>query len=133
MRLPRVRFTIRRMMLVILVVAIAVGGLIETGRYRIRLRRRSSEYSRIASSHSGKRLHYERQAKEAEDMAISFHYMAKVAPESAAESHRVERENLEQAALLSRLAQKERGLMNKWRRAQQLPWLPVAPDPPAPE
>jgi hypothetical protein len=132
-RMPRVRFTVRRMMLVILVVAIAVGGWIEAGRYRLWLRRRGSEYSRLAFRHSGYASNYRRQALSSEKIAESFRDMARLAPGSASESRQVEKDHLDKAARLRSLADKEDKLANKWQLARQRPWLPVEPDPPAPE
>jgi hypothetical protein len=133
MRLPRVRFTMRRLMVAVILIALALAGWIELGRYRFRLRMRSVDYSITSGKHSLKEATHRRRAKEKDTQGESYLDMARLSLESATESVQVAKDYQKEAARLRRLADQEKELANKYRLASQSPWLPVEPDPPEPE
>jgi hypothetical protein len=106
MRLPRVRFTVRRMM-----VAVAVAALLLIG---VVLWRRSEEYRRRAESHD----------------SLLWSELP-VAVDEAASPGRLGG-GLSVVGLLRR-AKYHHDMSQKYWRAAARPWLPVAPDPPEPE
>jgi hypothetical protein len=129
MRLPRVRFTMRRLMVAVILIALALAGWIELGRYRFLLRMRSVDYSITSGKHSLKEATQRRRAKEKDTQGESYLDMARLSLESV----QVAKDYQKEAARLRRLADQEKELANKYRLASQSPWLPVEPDPPEPE
>jgi hypothetical protein len=109
MRLPRVRFTVGRMMIAVAIVAMV------TGMYD--LARRSSIYESKARRYADREVL-------SRDLMVSFANPDR--PEV------VELCRQEYAANLVR-AEYERSLKRKYLQAARRPWLPVAPDPPEPE
>jgi len=110
MWLPRVQFTVRRMMVAVAV----VGLLLATGMWAAKMWRLSRGHRAITSSHA---------TLEAE---VRF-WVAEWerCPGSALRTQMMG----EQA----RKADNSRRMMLKYDRAACYPWLPVAPDPPEPE
>lgn len=104
MKLPRVRFTVRRMMVAVAVCA-AMGGAEATRRRWVRLARE-----------------YEFRAKVNKRLAPSYYRLASTpgADTDAAEGWR-------------RAGDHYRALQEKYERAARYPFLPVAPDPPRPK
>jgi hypothetical protein len=109
MRMPRVRFTVRRLMVAVAVLALvaAIGE----------MTRRSASYDRLA------RYYAERET-------LSLDLMAAFA--------RPDRPELSEVCSVEyarnrAFAEHEERLKRKYRRAARYPWLPVAPDPPEPE
>jgi hypothetical protein len=102
MRLPRLRFTVRRLMLVVALAGLVMGG----GVWGYRMWRMSAKYARIAQSfkwteslHRGLEARFQNNAQReaAKFAAVATHYAA---------------------------------LVRKYERAARYPWLPVEPDPP---
>ena len=126
MKLPRVRFTVRRMMVAVAVVAVALT--LDT------MRNRAFTFRRIAEKHawredafrSGARaiLDYQRRLRIGE---LGEFEPRPVHPDKPNMSFDEMAEDSEQrAGYYARL-------VAKYRRAARHPWLPVAPDPPEPE
>jgi hypothetical protein len=110
MRLPRVRFTVRRMMIAVAVVAILIGvGLQVKGLYQ-----RFHECSRQASTHG-----------------FYGECLDRLANEWAQKDDRIE--SLTQAKRLRLLAEYQRRIKAKYEAAKWRPWIDVEPDPPGPE
>ena len=111
--MPRARFTIRRMMVAVAIVALLLGGDV--------LRRKRSGYLARADAEAARELESRAKVKVYEG-AIE----TSAAP-SVAEGyrHRVEMYRDE--------ANHHGRLRRKYARAARYPWLPVEPDPPEPE
>jgi hypothetical protein len=108
MRLPRLRFTVRR-----LIVAVAILGLLMgTGRWVVRMRIRSAAYRGRAYAFAGK-------------TAQAFGRSVK-----ANDGGRVNVYDNENSYLQYAWA---REMANKYWRLTNRPWLPAGPDPPRPE
>lgn len=155
MRLPRVRFTVRRMMIAVAVVAIALGiafgvarlkrrrdaYLIKTASFaslesfEIRFRKSDLDYAQWARSMAEKeRLFLKRMPTEPgglvpEEMrAASAALFAELADGHTQEAAT----SLQKAELGARRAHYFGRLKRKYERAAFYPWLPVVPDPPEP-
>jgi hypothetical protein len=113
MRLPRMRFTLRRMMVVvaILAMAFAIPDAIE---------RRRSHFRDLASIHTAKAESYGRQSGPS---SVIIYRSAK--PPGPAEEARSRRKYA--------MIFYHSGLESKYRAAATRPWLPVFPDPPEPK
>jgi hypothetical protein len=127
------RFTIRRLMIGVAVVAVVAGSKIEYGRYRQRLRLWEHRYFKTAMDHKLKAFGQRRKADEADMMAESSLEMAKLSPATATESLKVAQDYRAQAARLRRLAVYEDTMGIKYEVGSKTPWFSVAPDPPEPE
>ena len=132
MRLPRLRFTVRRAMLAIALISVLMGLTREVGR----LRRRSRESARQAVL-SGRELRQwrraliDRTAAGAEARRLAAASRARdpdLAEEWASEASACAREVGEAREFIAHFA----GLHRKHRRAASWPWEAIAPDPPAP-
>ena len=122
MEIPRVRFTVRRLMVAVAVVGIAFYGLV--------LWRRSAEYRRLADEAERSEMKAIVGAKQADAVAARFRRMPeKVTSEGVNLQSRYSAEGTH----LRRLSQDRARAKIKYRRAARYPWLPVAPDPPEPE
>jgi len=117
MRIPRVRFTVRRMMIAVAVVGIMLGT--------EKLWRAHVLYAERASYHAGLRTHFlqspasvayweQRWTSQREGLKGSYSW-----PDGP--------------PFVTAIAAYHDRLRAKWERASRLPWLPVAPDPPEPE
>ena len=104
MRMPRVRFTVRWMMVVVAIVAAIVLT-------AIFLNRRSDEFWGRAAYHQG---------GEAMSRAVAFR------------ARRLN-DDVRLIAHAEQMEAHHRALKLKYERAARHPWLPVAPDPPEPE
>jgi hypothetical protein len=104
MRLPRVRFTVRRMMIAVVVLGVALKGVTW-------LRRRSLEFEARAQYHSARKVWEFASGKDG-----VCHQRNDFGEEVSAEEDRWHY-TLEQKYLI----------------AARYPWLPVEPDPPEPE
>jgi hypothetical protein len=109
MKLPRVWFTMRRMM-----VLIAIAALLASFE---RLRQRSRAYSKMAL---GPAINYAKYCDEYINRQCEF---CKMAPATF---------QYEYKQLTIKAAYQEQ-LWHKYERAARYPWLPVAPDPPEPK
>ena len=105
MRLPRVRFTVRRMMVAVAVVAVA--ALIQGGEF---LRRRSHDYAARADNYA---------------VELTLGGAEEPWPPITAEEIISEQRKAERLRYYSAMEQ-------KYRHAARRPWLPVEPDPPPP-
>jgi hypothetical protein len=111
--MPRFRFTVRRMMVVVAIVAVifAVGGMV---RRSMRLRERAEFHERMGREEAEATRAVEDLARGADD------------PQYAAEVRAV-------AAASARLGGWHTRMGAKYRKLARHPWLPVEPDPPEPE
>jgi hypothetical protein len=118
-QLPCIRFTVRRLMVVVAGVGVLLGVFVQW--------RRAEEYSSIAGRHEFDADLCERSAGGEGMKGVACGpkgcYFFDVPAASTAE---------ERAKML-RLAQYHYTLMWKYGRAARLPWFPVEPDPPVPE
>jgi hypothetical protein len=116
MRLPRVRFTVRRMMVAMSVVAVSLGT--------ERAARRSADFRELADFHAArlKKLAFLRQHEGVRYGSFSFLPPPEV----------LRRYDAETAPLHAQCVSYHNRLMRKYRRAMWLPWLAVDPDPPSP-
>ena len=115
MRLARVRFTVRRLMIVVAVAA----GLTAAWVGLARLRLLSSDYRAWAEQHAG--------IEEVLRRIVSSdgaNTPVDVSPGPGLRSRRF---------TAWAVAEHEAALRRKYERAVRYPWLPVEPDPPAPE
>jgi hypothetical protein len=104
MRMSRSRFTLKRMMVAVAVVALAIAAV----RWERSMEAVSAEYSRRALAH---------RAKVADD------HLAMLRSPSDPRA----------AGLFERRKAYRGAMAEKWNRAALYPWAPVAPDPPEPE
>ena len=131
MRLPRVRFTVRRMMLFVAFVGVAIGGSIEITREFARLRQLSHNYwvksRRIAGRErmvrSGAAISHAAWVAQVQDIERTerrtggwFKMGRPYAPDRC-----------------KRLIPYFLALRLKYERAARFPWLHVEPDPPTPD
>jgi hypothetical protein len=104
MRMPRFLFTLKRMMVAVAVVALAIAAV----RWERSMEALSADYSQHALAH---------RAKVADD---HFAMLRTSSDPRAAE-------------LFERRKAYRRAMAEKWNRAALYPWVPVAPDPPEPK
>jgi hypothetical protein len=104
MHLPRVRFTIRRLMIAVAVVAVMI---------------RADEMRRRWTTFSAKGAEYRQRAGFLWSKANA---LATISPD-----------DLDQPPRILELSEYYRDLAEKYERAAARPWLTVAPDPPEPE
>lgn len=120
MRVPRVRFTVRRLMVVVAVVGIAAGVVSLSVRYESD--RRVSYYQALASKHAGRERDYLDEIRLIDDEA---------------RRSAVLRSNPAYVAHWRRWYQLSAAhhaqLKVKYGRAALHPWRPVSPDPPMPQ
>jgi hypothetical protein len=124
MRLPRVRFTIRRLMIAVAVVGVGLG--IEG--YRRRLVSVSVRRRQVAMAYRLDAQMYKVEAMAAElERTTPKGFVGFTAdnPSGPIDDDGIARR--------FRLATHYQELAVKYRRASGYPWLPVGPDPPAPE
>jgi hypothetical protein len=121
MRMPRVRFTVRSLMVAVVVVAAVFGGWLEWRRYRIRIHNRSIVYTRAYSDHGLRAANLGGRAEKLDSQADGFTGTARLSPGSANESLRVAKDYRVQADRLRRLADHEQGLADKYNRARKSP------------
>jgi hypothetical protein len=115
MRLPRVRFTVRRLMIAVAIVALALGIFAEC----VRLSRKSASFRTQAEACSG--------IEETLRMIIAASgpdTPVDVSPGPGMPSRRF-------TAMV--VAEHQAALKLKYERAARRPWLPVEPDPPEPQ
>jgi len=130
MRIPRLRFTIR-----LLMIAVAIVGVFLTAARLVYLWR---HYQALAAMHASKEVNYVRQAQGAERRQD---WCARQATIANLQSASVRGSTWERLATssgaiahdLRRLAAHESRLKRTYERAARHPWLPVEPDPPEPE
>jgi hypothetical protein len=126
MRQPRVRFTVRGMLIAVASVALLMGGL--------RLLWLRSVYRKAALAHAAyenlartlQRM-VENDGQEERELEIAFGM--KVEPQSEA----VKAKRAADARMNQETAEYHAALKHKYERAASRPWVPIAPDPPPPE
>jgi hypothetical protein len=130
MQIPRVRITIR-----LLMIAVAVVSVFLTAARTVYLWRR---YQSLATMHASKEVNYIRQVQQAERKQDWCAQLATIANLESATVRGSTWERLATAAGavaqdLRRLASHESRLKCKYERAARHPWLSLEPDPPEPE
>jgi hypothetical protein len=143
MRLPRLQFTVRRMMIVVAIAAVALGA--------NELRRRKDRYDSLRSTHewrgrssiSSAEFHAstaaanEREVERLRAAVRSRNHASRPEAEAVAQIT----SNIEGAAAIERAAERQfrararfhELLRKKYERAARYPWLVVEPDPPEPD
>ena len=125
MRLPRVQFKMRGMLIAVASVALLMGGL--------RLLWLRSVYRKMAVAHAAyenlartlQRM-VENEGKDERELEIAFGIL--VEPESEA----IKAKRAADAGLNQRTAEYHFALRHKYETAASRPWVPIAPDPPLP-
>jgi hypothetical protein len=143
MRLPRIRFTVRQIMIVVAIAAVALGAndlRLRWNRYHA-LRSEHEWKSRsclsLAERHAATAALNEREAQRLRAAILSGQYPVR----SAAEGVGQIASNTAAAAAIERSAEEKLrararfhdALRLKYERAARYPWLAVGPDPPEPE
>jgi type II secretory pathway pseudopilin PulG len=126
MRLPRVRFTIRRIMIVVAIVALLMGGM--------RLLWLRSVYRKAALAHATfenlartlQRM-VENEGKDERELEIAFGMKVE------SESEVVKAKRAADARVNQKTAEYHAAQRQKYERAASRPWVPIAPDSPPPE
>jgi hypothetical protein len=126
MRLPRVRFTMRVMLIAVAGVALLMGGL--------RLLWLRNAYQKAAMAHAAyenlartlQRM-VENEGKDERELLTAFGM--EVEPESKA----IKEQRAADARTNQRTAEYHAALKHKYERAASRPWLSLPPDPPPPE
>ena len=119
MRLPGVRFTLRRLLVVIALLAVLMAAGLEAARAT----RRAREYRQYAVAHAAFR---DLSLGEAEQYRDAYNHGEWA--DDKEKTQLLQREAGERA-----LARHYDTLAAKYRRAARFPWLPVEPDPPQPD
>jgi hypothetical protein len=117
MRLPRVRFTVRRMAVAVAVVGVAIGGTLNVRRW-LAFRRMAVQHSQATESWLYAARHFEQTGECAVGCLVYF--------ESDPDEIR------KKARGFRALASFHQAMVVKYEYALVHPWLPVPPDPPEP-
>jgi hypothetical protein len=137
-RLPRLRFTIRWMMVVVAIVALALGSTL----WGLKMRRLARSYAlrasmskQLESKHRGLEARVTGAVQEIEELQQEIGEPGPVREEPSFAAIGLDQMRLisEYAAHSRRLADHHATLRRKYERAARYPWLPVDPDPPEPE
>jgi hypothetical protein len=135
MRLPRVRLTVRRMMIAVAVVAILCGVGLQIRR-AIRLSRLSAEYTRQAvnfaefeSTWRQSERHHREREQELRKL-VDDPRQGVGGPEFW---RRMAKGETDEAEKLKSLAEFHASMKSKYQAAARRPWIAVEPDPPWPE
>jgi hypothetical protein len=118
MTLPRVRFTLRRLLIMIALLAVLMAAGLEAARWS----RLAQAYRQYAVGHAAFR---DLSLGEAEEYRSAYEHVNPADVRSRTEL-------LESEAGERRLARHYDALDAKYRRAARFPWLPVEADPPQP-
>jgi hypothetical protein len=130
MPMLRVRFTVRRLMIAVAVVAILIGVGLEGGR----LYQRFHKYSRLASKHGFYEECLLGFANASGMMAEEYRLSAMRRSEGESDNTAdLQIEWLTDERRFRRLAEYQAGIKAKFEAAKWRPWLDVEPDPPRPE
>jgi hypothetical protein len=138
MRLPRLRFTIRWMMVVVAIVALALGSTL----WGLKMRRLARSYALRASTAKQAETNYRgletkvtravREIELGQKMIEPRPVREEPRFASIALDHQMRRA-LGLAAYLKRLGDHHATLRRKYERAARYPWLTIEPGPPWPE
>jgi hypothetical protein len=118
--MPRLRFTVRRMLIAVAIVAILCGGGVQI--------RRAIAFSQLASSHTSFGLFWHSQEQWHRQFARSI-----LESDRPRLSENDAAEQTEQAEKSKVLADYHAAMKAKYEAAARRPWLSVEPDPPRPE
>ena len=143
MPLPRFQFTVRRMMIVVAIAAVALGANdLRWRRDRYDALRSTHEWrargsSTSAEGHSSTAAANEREVERLRAAIRAGHYPLRPAAEAVAQIT----SNIEGAASIERAAERQfrararfhELLRKKYEHAARYPWLAVEPDPPEPD
>ena len=130
---PRVRFTVRTMMIVVAVAAVLTGGLVQYRRWRVRLHRQALTYRMIASEHALLELSIAPLRRTGNSRRLSAERMASITSKPDPVWQRVAAADREEATRCGRWAAYEANLKMKYLLAAASPWKVVPPDlPPDP-
>ncbi len=113
------RFTLRRLLIVIALLGVLMATLLEAARAT----RRAREYRQLADAHAAFR---DLSLGEADEYRYAYVHRA-------AADNRAGTDLLRWEANQRALARHYDVLAGKYRRAARFPWLPVEPDPPPPD
>ncbi len=145
MRVPGVRFTVRRLMVAVAVLAVALG----TERLLIRWTHFRASAQRSAVNHRAEVMGWESCAKLSDEGVTSLtptwrgdrtrgevlhfnHFVPRARPTDAGQAAAFDRECAAIAAKCRAMARYHDGLRRKWERAASRPWESISPDPPPP-
>jgi hypothetical protein len=142
MRLSRVRFTVRNLVIVVAVVAIAIGAEMTRRRW-VSYRKQAAEFAKLeqgmlwtAGRREAEVARREREVEELKEKAKRVEGY----PDYSRNSERIadamtQRTTMitDEAAHLRQRAAVYSKLKEKYSHAARYPWLPVEPDPPEPE
>jgi tetratricopeptide (TPR) repeat protein len=124
MRLPRVRFTVRRIMAVVAVISLVLGVSIEA----FRLRRQRETYLRLVTEHKLQEGHYQLlEQSELEMAAFDESFLKQIETQAGS---RPKARSLVAAVTFHKSAQYHAALKQKYLTAAARPWRSIEPDPP---
>jgi hypothetical protein len=134
MRLPRVRFTVRRMMIAVAVVAVLIGVGLHVER-AIRFSRLSTNYVEFAAMYAEYESILRKRERNHRELAERERESAdKFQRSSSVELwRRLAQEDTDRADKFKSLAEYHSRMKAKYQAAARRPWLDVEPDPPRPE
>ena len=147
MRLPRVRLTVRWLMVAIAITALALGGIM-MGRKRGEYLQRARVFGMIEEEARAlvEELHSEKESAEIlarfERQAIEEHrtepdpFLRPPIPLADLHPEKYEaqaKEAIRETVSAQRMIEYASAMRRKYERAARYPWLPVAPDPPPPD
>jgi hypothetical protein len=122
MRVPRVRFTLSRMMVAVTIAAFAIGGWTGWLRYRA-IESLSKQYQDRARGYSWSLVLDLGEASDMEEMAAQ-----KISNPELWPRYSLEQLN-DMAKSLRKRCDYKQAVVKKYEHAARYPWLPVAPDP----
>jgi hypothetical protein len=134
MRRPRMRFTVRRMMVVVAAFGVVLGGWLEVSR----LARVSTARRRDAASYAASEALARKFARQSSRFAQELLGVARSSRPSAVQSDFSQRLELEASIAEESAARSQRNadhwamMKKKYERAARFPWSSVGPDPPPP-
>jgi hypothetical protein len=123
MRIPRMRYTMKRMMLAVAVLALIMGGL-RIVWLRDGYRKAAAYYASLEKLHRESRRFVEDGGRAEEELALAFG--EKVSGED-------KKQQSTEVRGWQRLSDYCAALRRKYERAAARPWIPVDPDPPPPQ
>lgn len=126
MRLPRVRFTLRGMLIAVAGIALAMGGL---RLLWLRNVHRNAAQAHAAYENLARTLQRTVEDERKAERELKIGFGMKVEPESDA----VKAKRAADAKVNQKTAEYHAALKYKYERAAGRPWVRIAPDPPPPE
>jgi Tfp pilus assembly protein PilX len=134
MPMPRVRFTVRRMMIAVAVVAVLIGVGLQIRR-AIRFSRLSANYLELAAMDAEYESILRKRERNHRELAeIERESADKFQQSSIVELwRRLAQEDTDRADKFKLLAEYHASMKAKYQAAARRPWLHIEPDPPRPE